>query len=96
MGKIEEKNGKKGAPNRSEFGNSLPEPTEPTVCQNGSAEPTRRCITSIGLQIRQFSVFLSLYWWCKKLVPTLRYFYPYTSVRMVYFYPHTGVKNYLH
>ena len=26
---------------RSKFGNSLPEPTEPNVCQNGLAEPTR-------------------------------------------------------
>ena len=35
----------KGPPNRSEFENSLPEPTEPTVCQNGShtaSEPSVR------------------------------------------------------
>ena len=31
----------RGPPNPSEFDNSLPEPTEPTVCQYGSAEPTR-------------------------------------------------------
>ena len=31
----------RGPPNPSEFDNPLPEPTEPTVCQYGSAEPTR-------------------------------------------------------
>ena len=38
---IYEKIEKKGPPNCSEFGNSLPEPTEPTVCQNSLAEPTQ-------------------------------------------------------
>ena len=32
---------KKGPLNRLEFGNSLPEPTEPNDCQNGLAESTR-------------------------------------------------------
>ena len=36
-----EENGKKRTTEPFGFGNSLPEPTEPTVCQNGSAEPTR-------------------------------------------------------
>ena len=31
----------RGPPNPSEFDNSLPEPSEPTVCQYGSAKPTR-------------------------------------------------------
>ena len=39
--KVLKQNEKRGPLNRSEFGNCLPEPTEPNVCQNGSAELTR-------------------------------------------------------
>ena len=42
--KVLKQNEKRGPPNRSEFGNSLHKPTKHTVCQNGSAKPTRRCI----------------------------------------------------
>ena len=42
---------KKGLNRSSEFGNSLLEPTEPSVCQNNLAEPTRWCITIRNIYI---------------------------------------------
>ena len=41
----------RGPQNPSEFDNPLPEPTEPTVCQYGLAEPTLRCTTNFHQQL---------------------------------------------
>ena len=54
------------------FGNSLPEPTEPTVCQNGSAEPTRRSITII-YNIATMFAFCFGFWVQNSDRPTRRF-----------------------